>query len=570
MKKIVNYIKNNKFYVLSMLIGSLCFILQMKFVVLYGDDFSLGITSKEGIGAAIKYFKQNYIGWGGGPTPLIAIVFLMFRIGVWKIFNCAMIITSVVLLVRMITYKRNINKGIIATCIWILIYILNIYISSETLYWVDGNLAYVLTTFQVFIFFYYLYSRMIMKTPTKKYDIFVLILFAFFAGWSGPQAGVLAVLIPLLLFAWVKFIKKEKIKPTYIVAWIFALIGFLVYYLAPGNNARLEVSFPTIAKLNLIQRIKYRVESIYNLMFNEKTYGFASIPFYLLLSIGFMSIIAINKNKEEKNKKLYITINTLSIILISFLCIKLGLNMNIDLFSNLGNNILNFNNIYEAINSGTFSILQFIPYAITSIILVISVILAFYVSYKEKNPLVVISYVCAILGQMMMLLSPYSPLRTTFITIFLLWLCIGCLISIILKDKVNIFWISTLVLAITFNINILLINAVTYFIIKSCFDIKDKKYKVEFFIIAIIFIIISGCSYLITLRGYMINSKIYFENINRIMYFKENKTEDNVLELVKPDEPKYGFGLLVGTDWIENDLKRYFELDENVVLKYEE
>lgn len=65
MKKIIDYIKNNKFYVLVMLIGSLCFILQMKYVILYGDDFSLGIISKNGIGAAFDYFKQNYVNWGG-------------------------------------------------------------------------------------------------------------------------------------------------------------------------------------------------------------------------------------------------------------------------------------------------------------------------------------------------------------------------------------------------------------------------------------------------------------------------------------------------------------------------
>ena len=60
------------------------------------------------------------------------------------------------------------------------VYILNIGIASQTLYWLDGNIAYVLTAFQFFIYFYYLYSRLIMKTQAKKYDVVLLPLVAFF------------------------------------------------------------------------------------------------------------------------------------------------------------------------------------------------------------------------------------------------------------------------------------------------------------------------------------------------------------------------------------------------------
>ena len=168
LNNIKHYIKNNKLYVITMFLGTMLLMLQMKFVVLYADDLSLGIISKQGLGAAFKHLIENYMNWGGGPTPFIAIIFLMFRIGVWKIFNCIMIVTTIILTVRMITYNRNINKGIIAICMWTLIYVLNIYISAETLYWLDGNLAYVLTAFQMIVYFYYLYSRIIIKTQEKK------------------------------------------------------------------------------------------------------------------------------------------------------------------------------------------------------------------------------------------------------------------------------------------------------------------------------------------------------------------------------------------------------------------
>ena len=148
------YIQENKLYIVTMVIGTILFMFQMKFVVLYADDLVLGIISKQGLGAAFKYLIVNYLNWGGGSTPFIAIIFLMFPMGVWKIFNCAMIVLIIILTVKMITYNKNINKAIIAICMWILMYILNIYISAETLYWLDGNLAYVLTTFQLFLYFY--------------------------------------------------------------------------------------------------------------------------------------------------------------------------------------------------------------------------------------------------------------------------------------------------------------------------------------------------------------------------------------------------------------------------------
>lgn len=65
LNKIWQYIKENKLYLLVMLIGSIAFLLQMKQVVLYADDFSLGITSKGGFSAIFKYLKNNYLNWGG-------------------------------------------------------------------------------------------------------------------------------------------------------------------------------------------------------------------------------------------------------------------------------------------------------------------------------------------------------------------------------------------------------------------------------------------------------------------------------------------------------------------------
>ena len=64
-----------------------------------------------------------------------------------------------------------------------------------------------------------------MKTQCKKYDYILLPITAFFAGWSGPQAGAITVIISVILLLWVKLINKEKIKPIYIIYFILLFVN---------------------------------------------------------------------------------------------------------------------------------------------------------------------------------------------------------------------------------------------------------------------------------------------------------------------------------------------------------
>ena len=313
LKQIYQYIKNNKLYITVMIIGSIMFIIHMNEVVLYADDFGLGVISKGGISEIFKYFTNNYMSWGGGLTCLIASMFLMFDISIWKIFQCAIVILTVILATRMITYKDKKHKALVSTIIWTCLYILNIVISREVLYWLDGGLAYEFTAFQIFLYFYYLYTRMILKI-NKKYDKILLPIVAFFAGWSSAQTGPLVVIIPILLMIWKKFILKEKISKFYYITTIIGIIGFAIFYFAPGNNARMLTSFKGYASCNLIQKIFYRVECIYGQMFNFIKYRFISIPFYLLVLIGLNAVIGLKLFNKEENKTKKILAYTTSII----------------------------------------------------------------------------------------------------------------------------------------------------------------------------------------------------------------------------------------------------------------
>jgi hypothetical protein len=61
---IKNYIKNNKLYIMIMLIGILAFAFQLKYVVLYADDFSSKIHNVSNWLAEIfQRCKTYYMNW---------------------------------------------------------------------------------------------------------------------------------------------------------------------------------------------------------------------------------------------------------------------------------------------------------------------------------------------------------------------------------------------------------------------------------------------------------------------------------------------------------------------------
>lgn len=569
-KKICDYIKQNKLYVFTIVVGLIMFIIQMNYVVLYADDLMLGNVAKGGMSAAIEHLKYNYVNWGGGPTPFIAIIFLFFDIKVWKIFNCIMVIASLIMIVKMVSNKTKINKGIIAIVFWICVYSLNIWISRETLYWLDGNLAYVLTTFQLLVYFYYLYSRLIMKTKCKKYDYILLPITAFFAGWSGPQAGAITVIISVILLLWVKLINKEKIKPIYIISLAIGLLGFLVYYLAPGNNARLLSAMPEFSNYSILEKIEYRLDSVWGLLFDFIGYKFASIPCYLYIVIALISIVSIKMIRQEKNKKIATFIKICDLILILFIILNFAITINCDETKILTNNLLTFSPILENVQNGTFSIKMLIPYAITTIIMALTTIITFYISYNEKNPLLFLVVICALLGQGMMLLSPYSPFRSAYITVFLLWIAVAYMITLISKNNISVIWLLMAIVAIMYEFKFALLLAIIYLIFKSIYDVKDSNSnKLEYIVTILFFGILALNSYQETLKGYKINYNIYNENVSRINEFKEKQStsqkEERELKLLLPEKEYYGFTPLIGVPWVEEVAIDYFEL-ENVKL----
>lgn len=287
MKKFKDLVWENKFFILIMVIGFILLFIQMNQVVLYADDFSLGIIPKTGgISSIFSYFTKHYTTWGGGYTCVVAMILLKLGIGVWKVTNTLVIFSMVLLGTKMITYGTKINRSIVATIMWICVFFLGIYTSKECIYWLDGSSAYVLSTFEMFIFIYMIYSKLIMKTKTRKIDYILLPVLGLFAGWSSAQTGIISLCIAVLIILWAKLKNKEKIKITVWISLILCLIGCLIFYLSPGNSGRMQ-EFEEYSNLNITQKILYRVNGVYGLMFDFKTYETSGMPFYTILVLRF-------------------------------------------------------------------------------------------------------------------------------------------------------------------------------------------------------------------------------------------------------------------------------------------
>ena len=120
----------------------------------------------------------------------------------------------------------------------------------------------------------------------------------------------------------------------------------------------------------------------------------------------------------------------------------------------------------------------------------------------------------ALLGQAMMVLSPYSPSRTTFITIYLLWLTIAVLIAMIAKHKVNIIWIISMVLATIFGLNLGFVVLITYAIF---YNIQKPRQEKSILIQAYAIVLIMGMMTLLYYKQMIEGYQEKNEAINKII-----------------------------------------------------
>ena len=163
----------------------------------------------------------------------------------------------------------------------------------------------------------------------------------------------------------------------------------------------------------------------------------------------------------------------------------------------------------------------------------------------------------------MMIFAPYTPPRATYISLVFFWMAIAYLIKLAYEKEYSIKSIIILVVMMhSFNIGILAM--VVAYIINSLS--KDNKNKSDIVFILVMLGCLAFTNYAEVVVKYAENEKINDENVYRL----ENYNGDtNEIYLIEPKYAEYGFDGMVGAEWIEDTVKDYFKLPDEVILMYE-
>lgn len=555
MKKIGSYLNKNKAYIISFLLGFIFLFIIMNQVVMYADDYILEIQSKQSFIDNIKYLINHYFSWGGGHTPLLVIIIYQFGFWAWKILN-TLVITIMLFLGSKMISKNKKQFLCYYSISWILFYMIGLCITRESIYWLDGSMAYVISTFEVFMLIYMIYTRFI-QNKSKKYDSFLLPIVGFMAGWSGAQTAAITLIITILFAIWYILIKHNKMNKRFILLTSFSLLGSAIFLLSPGNGNRME-SFEVFSNLGLIDRVLYRISSACKMTFDFKEYPLMSVPFfihlfsYLLLFLSFIDI------KKCKNKKGKIILSIAIIVEVLFLMLTLISNfMNLEELTNLS---LSYQNLYELKSSGTLYPIHFLPYLILFSFLLSNLIVIINHTIITKNPFLLGLFLSIYCAQFSMILAPYTPYRTCLTAILFIIIAIIYIIKQLKEADIEFIDIVPLMLV---YINTLL--ALIVYIILNIIYRKAELKNIALILCIIPFTAIALINYRDLYKNYKLNKQIYNKNVEIL---KNYDGRSNVIFLNKEHNINYQFESIIGITWIEDDIRSYFNIPNNVELKY--
>lgn len=568
--KAKTYIKVNWLFVLIMALGAIALFAQLHETVLYADDYSLGIYADGNPETLFRYFTTHYTSWGGGYTGVLVIIALGLPSILWKTFFTIMLACFVGLTTKMLCKNHQTYKWLTALVLWASVFVLSILVSREVIYWLDGGMAYLFSMFQAFLVFYFMYTRLF-QDVSKKYDIVLLPIVTFFGGWSSAQSGLAAVAITVILILWRRFIDKQPIKKLYYISAILSLIGFMIFYFAPGNSVRMD-TFTEYESYNLFQKIGYRIGSVTSHILNNTQSEFTAAPIFVYLTIGLTAIVDLKYSLKTKNKKLKIFRMICSAYAILFLLSFMFSVVDILPLSPGFQYIYKYINLLTAGEHGILGYFGIIPLLIAALAAISNLVSGYFISREHKNPFLITAIFIAYLTEFAMVMAPYSPIRTTFYTIAFMWVAIAYLILIAKKDDINTFGIITIVFT-SLNLYLGLIMLILYAIF--IFILPKAKFTptAQIYLFLSVFTMISITNYAKILINYHRNRVIDEENITRIINAKTTYDETGklpeTLYLVRPHNVLYGFTGLAGIDWVESAVNDYYGLPITLNLEYE-
>lgn len=372
------------------------FALLNYFIPLAGDDWGNAITNVTSIPEAIGLAIDRYFSHEGRFISRIFIFLFSPNKFLWNFICAGLIVITFVLINKLVNNKSN-------KFILFLTFIFFIFLDNEVLkqvvFWLTGNLTYMLPAVLSLIFLYI--NRKILDNDFKisifKF-IISLILLVLISMMVEPISAAM-VLATFILFLYTS-LKTKKFDIKRFLYFVIITIGFALMIFSPGASMRLDTT--SFNNMGIIDKIITNIPNFVN---------YTYITNSVLIILMSLSIYLILKNNKVKFSKIF------NILLFIFIGLTLLINTykfaQHYFYTNISilNKLLFFGN-----SNNILIIIIWILFTLLFIYLIFK-----YIKGKEKIKIlfyVIIGYSANIA----MIISPIWGGRTTFFTILMLFI----------------------------------------------------------------------------------------------------------------------------------------------------
>ncbi|HBY20494.1 MAG: hypothetical protein A2Y24_07160 [Clostridiales bacterium GWE2_32_10] len=503
-------------------------IYQHQFIYLYGDDYFYGIFHNENFW---KNHIEHYLYANGRAlVHFLVSLILIFDVYLFRIINPVLIVSLLIVIAKLVSKDKEEYK-IALSCGIVLFSMLDINITRQSVYWLDGSFNYLLPIFISLLTFLYL-----KKSIYEKKRYIFLPLLGLIAGMTVEQSALVALGGIFLIILSAKFIMNKKVNKIHILTLLLALIGAATVFFAPGTFNRMQEEKDIVS-------ILYNINQMIHVIFIYK--GMYVYHMFMILS---MIVWIINyKNKNMINKLIVTFLILIFVVLLKF---------DGGYYENL------------PVNTHYLKILGAVGVTIL-IYLLGGLSISLHTTFKEKDDTIAISLILAVGAQLMMVISPIFDYRILLCSVILLFIPI--LRTLVIYRKNIYIWIfMTLIISIFMANNLLICISLLVlsfqFINHNLEEIYIWK-KLRMVVICGVIFVLVGMSMFKNIKGYIVNSTVQEYNIGKIKEFiKENNYE--TLTLKKVPIYEYGWSYPYESDYHMKVMKMYYRINENVQVEY--
>ena len=395
----------------------LLLLFQHHFIWLYHDDYGYAslsyvstvyLKSYSGYHTSLldifEFLQFHYVNWGGRILCFL-VECLMLRHGLW-LFRLiqSMVITGIFYYIyKIITNYTQKDDFKLATLVVASYGLFEIFLLRSGFFWVSASASYVFPILP-FLALVYHYSL------KKNMPFLIAGILAFVSAFSQEQVSALVVAYLFMYFI-VELFKTKKLNYKHLVVFIFALAGFGILMLAPGNAARLTTT-PEFSNLSLISKIILNYPTIILTTFGEYTRLFTLAFFTVFSIISYKNIY-----ENDKLKKLNIvSFISNAIILVFTIYFSKGY----------------FEGLYYLKNIILVRNILIVVYTIQLLLSLYSLCL-YCIKHKMIN--VILLFIAGIGSIAVMILAPYYPHRSIIPFMFICFIVFGYILHEYLEKK---------------------------------------------------------------------------------------------------------------------------------------